>query len=662
MWGRKARARAEEERRRAEFVAQLVEVREADKPARSRFELTRNVLAAARRATFRARRVLAPFAVLAVIAAVGGWVQARQVPLPAVLALTAAAAGAWWRLRAHRLDRMQERRYAALCLALAAGWLVWVPIAGPAWSALVAGWTVVALPWWRHHWPRPRIDVPEVEPVGDPIINLWDAHVGSHTGPLPGARLIEPRPFPHGTEYRAQGVPGRQAIGTALSNLDLVASGLRTPRARIVVEQHPDYDDPTEWRLRHVKKSPVKDTQWFHEPRWDDQGRILLGPYADGMDNALWRLYVRNGMYGGGIFGSPGQGKTRILEQIAVTVRSMSAAGRPTVLVYVDGQDGASSPLLWRYATIRGGPREAPEILDGLLHNLRLRQQWNRYHGLSGFTPGQSPDGGKTPGLPGLLCIVDECHVIWESGSAALAWCGPAREGRKAGIAEIAADQHSGLEVFGGQEVLRASLFAGNGLAMHTASNIAGSLVPGLDVHPSQIPAIPGFGFKIPGAGSGERTAPFRARYMPDANDAAEDPDLPVPTVEDWFERTADAPLDEMSARAFGSLYADREAREVAARESALAEIEGRLPERERILVTAAATPTATSVTAGATTASVVFAYLTEHGPQKREDIVKHVETTLGTGLSAVKAALTKLQTDHVIERDDRHGVYQAID
>jgi hypothetical protein len=656
VWGRKARARAEEERRRAEFVAQLVEARTADKPARPRFELTRNVLAAARRATFRARRVLAPFAVLAVIAAVGGWVEARQVPLPAVLALTAAAAGAWWRLRAHRLDRMQECRYAALCLALAAGWLVWVPIAGPAWSALVAGWAVAALPWWRHHWPRPRVDIPDVEPLGDVIVERWEDNVSPNVQAVRGATLNDPAPFQHGTEYRVQLRPGQQTVSAALAALDLISSGLITPMTRVVFEAHPAFLDldPTQARLRVLHTSPVKSTVYFERPRCED-GRILLGPYADGVDDAGWRLYTQNSMWGGFLLGSSGYGKSRLIELLAISARHMSAHGQPTMLVYLDGQAGASSSLLWRHATLCGGPAEAEEILSALERVMVKRQMWNVHHGYDGFTPGRVPDGAAE-GLVGILVILDEAHVTFGQGSAKR-WARIAREGRKVGVVLLAASQYNDLDVFGGEDPLRSSLLAGNGLALHTASEQAGNLIPGLLIDPTKLPAIPGFGYKIAAQGSGERTAPFRASYLPKVDDKTADPTITVPSAEEWFDRTSDAPLDTLSARAMGDLYERRAERAEQDRARVLAELNGTAPPPA---LAAAAAVSASTVTAGVTTASVVRDLLAERGPQKREDIVKHVEATLGTGLSAVKAALTKLQTDGDIERDDRHGVYQV--
>lgn len=661
MWGREQRAEREAQERREEIR------RLFGTPPAPALPWWQTVLAGAvsttgdlRRLAWRARRVLAPFVALAVVGGAGLVVHLRDVPPVGAGLLAVLAAAAWWWRRAEHLDRRVERRYAAVCLAASCGWLVWAAVVGPWWTPLATGWVVLALPWLRHHWPRPRVDVPDVEPLGDPIIALWDAHVADQQGALPGSRLVDPTPFEHGTEYRVLLVPGRQPLDTVRAAHPRLAQGIRTPAHRVVVEQHPDTEDPAVGRLRHVAVSPVRDTQWLQRPRWDDRARIMLGPHADGMGSAVWRTYVRNGLYGGLIVGSQGHGKTRLMESLAVATRAMSAATWPTVTVYVDGQDGASSPLLWRHATLRCGPDDLGEMLDALARVMRLRQQFNRVHGLAGFTPGASPDGGRTPGLPGVLVYADEFHRLTADKAHARAWTSVAREGRKVGLAVIAGDQDLGLDVFGGMETLRACLLAGNGLAFHVASSTTGGLVPGFSgVRPENIPAIPGFAYKVAAPHSGERTAPFRASYMPDEKDRDDHPDLPVPTVEEWFERTSDAPLDDMTARAFGSLYADREGREARARAAALAEIEGTAPQGpsegggvgERAVITSPGKRT---------TADVIMDLLGE-SPRKRDELAALVEAEHGTGKDAVKQALQRLLADRRVLRTG-HGMYERVD
>lgn len=643
-WGGAARREAEQRAREHERLRLLLV---ADPPP-SRPARLPIVLAAARRAFWRGRRVLAPFAVAGALAVGGGVVAARDLPVPVVALAGAAAGTVWWRTRAHRLDRAVERRYAATVLTLAWAWLLWAAFAAPAWAVLVAGGGVVAAPWWRHHWPRPRVEAPDVDPVGDPVITLWDTHVGDPAGPLPGARLVEPVPFEHGTEYRVLLVPGRQTATSALSQLERVASGVRTPMQRLVLEAHPDHadDDPTICRLRRIRTSPVAGTVYFDRPRHRD-GVVDLGPIADGVGEALWRVYTRDSMWGGFALGSTGVGKSRLIESVALTVRDMSAHGRPTLLAYVDGQDGASSSTLWRHASLRADTRTVADLLDGLEAVISIRQRFNVLHRLTGFTPGRAPDG-TTEGLTGILVIVDEAHVPF--GMHARRWSRIAREGRKVGVAVFAASQYNDLSVFGGEDPLRSSLLAGNGLAMHTASSGARNLIPGLRINPADLPAIPGFGYKIAAQGSGERTAPFRARYLPSIRDKQDDPSIPVPTVEEWFDRTSDAPLDGMSARAMGELYLRREERARAEEEAALAAIEGRPTGRETVVVSKQPAPDRTRD---------VIERLLIVGPRKRAEIAAHVKDAIGTGPSAVKAALEQMLRDRVVERTGEHGVYQ---
>ncbi len=646
MWGSAGRAQRAEEERREQFRALFADPAPPPQP-----RWVRDGVDVTRRAVWRGRRILAPLVVLAVVAGSGGVVATRNVPVPAAVFLAAGTAGAWWWFRADRLDRAVERRYALTCLASAVAWLGWAAATGPSWTVLVIGWTVLSTPWVRHHWPRPRLDAPQVEPVGDGIPQRWEAGVSAQNRRLPGATLFDSGVFEHGNEWSVQLVPGAQTIDSALGVLDHVSSGLKTPMQRLVLEAHPDYldDDPTIARLRVILTSPVKETLYFDCPRFR-HGIAEMGPFIDGAGEATWRVYTEDSMWGGFVLGSSGIGKSRMIESLALTVRAMSAAGMPTMLVYLDGQDGASSSTLAEYASLSGGPDDATAILEALERVIVARQKWNKVHRLDGFTPGRSPDG-TGEGLVGILVIIDEAHVVFDSRLGnAKRWARIAREGRKVGVVILAASQYNDLEVFGNEDPLRSSLLAGNGLAMHTASESASGLIPGLRINPSRLPAIPGFGYKIAAPQSGERTAPFRGRYLPNARAKAADPRITVPTVGEWFERTTDAPLDAMSARAMGEVYLCRHERAAAARERVLAELEGRVP----------ATAAAPVSTVKRTTEDVIMDCLAQ-GSRTRAQIAAYVLENFGTGPDAVKHALQRLLTDGRVQRTG-HGVYERTD
>ena len=281
------------------------------------------------------------------------------------------------------------------------------------------------------------------------------------------------------------------------------------------------------------------------------------------------------------------------------------------------------------------------------------RQKWNVAYGLDGFTAGVVP-AGAPHNLVGVLVVVDECHRIYSNQPAR--WATIAREGRKVGVAMIGASQVNDLSAYGNNDALRSSLLAGNGMAFRTPTVDAKNLITGLLVDPATLPPIPGYGYKIAPPGSGERTAPFRARYLPKDADKAKDPTITVASAEDWFTRTPDAELDPLSARAIGDLYTHRH--EIAERQRAamLAEIEGREPETVRERVVTSPPPAARPDS----TREVIERHLIT-GATSRADLAQHVLDTIGTGPDAVTKALQGLLSDGVVERTGR-GVYRLVD
>jgi hypothetical protein len=335
----------------------------------------------------------------------------------------------------------------------------------------------------------------------------------------------------------------------------------------LVAESHPGFEDPGLIRFQVVTRSPIKETVYFDEPRWDD-GRILLGPYADGEGDAFYRLYtssprrIRNGF----ILGTTGSGKTRVTEGLAVSARAMGN----TEIIYIDGQDGASSPVLMEQALWSGGPDEVEEIITGLEGIYRKSQQYNKAHGLNAFTP--------TPERPGILVIIDECHLVLNPKIAARV--DPmARGGGKLGIGWLLISQDSGLNVFGGFDSLRGAVMA-NKIVMRVESNIAPQLVPGLDLDPRTLPELPGYLYTVASKMLGGRTAPGRQRYLPDAADVLEDPSIPVLTAEQQMVRYPGLqphPRDRRWAAA-GEAFLRRAELAAERRAAALADLEGDSP------------------------------------------------------------------------------------
>lgn len=524
---------------------------------------------------YRCRRQLAPHAIAAGLATAGGVGHLAAAAAPDGLLVVASVATVTFGLVAAgaavlrpRIDR-GRRRWAGLCALTGAGWVTLAAAVGLTWGTvalLLAVEYALAARWWRRHriLLQGAVTLPERVRVPTATAELWAAHVANKGGALEGAALTHREDTEHGESYTVQLVPGRQYLSLAQGALPRISSGLRRPMDEIVLEAHPGWagkQDPSQLRLQVITRSPIKATVLFDRPRYTD-GRILLGPYADGVGEATYRLYTANSMWGGFALGGTGSGKSRLLEGIGVTCR---ATGH-TVVFYLDGQDGASSPTLWRHATWAGGTEDASAMLAAIERIMRMRQKYNRAHGLAGFTP--------SAGMPGVLVVIDECHAIFADKNVKR-WGHVARAGRKVGMAILAASQHYGLDTFGGAggDVLRSSLLAGNGLALRTTSRIAGQLMPGLALDPAELPALPGYGYSIAAPGSDGRTAPFRGRYLPDAADKAAVPELAVPTVEEWFELLGDVELDAMSAHAAGEVFLRRHEHAETRRAALLAEI-----------------------------------------------------------------------------------------
>lgn len=462
-----------------------------------------------------------------------------------------------------KLTRRPEWWYAGTCLAAAVGWMVAVSLAPTErWPNVlgVLAWAGLSLIWWRHHevrgWPGHS---------RAPLVNLWNENVRDLVGgPLPGAQIDHPVPFEHGNSYTIHLVRGKQNLTKAMAALPLLETALDTPMEFMVLERHPDHPkSPSMLRLQHVTRSPIEHTVWFDRPRYED-GRILLGPYADGMGEAYLRLYEgEQSMWSTTLTGGSGIGKSRLMETIAINALAMRDVGQHTVLFYMDGQNGASSPTLFEHATWAVGPDGAPGMLSALERIADYRNKENRAHQpkpLTGFAP--SAD------RPGILVMIDEAHLILPIGSSrpdlsAKRFANLAKSVRKLGISFFVAAHDYSLNTLL-DDTFRAALRGGNALVMNVGSKITGNLIPGLEINPYDLPNIPGYGIVVGATGSGIRTAPFRSRYAPDAAEKARaearGETTRVPSIEEWFERYPPLGLDKGARRAAGSGYAQRHA------------------------------------------------------------------------------------------------------
>lgn len=450
-----------------------------------------------------------------------------------------------------KLNRSVEWIYAGSCMAAVTIWLCtqasepWSPSVG---LFGVLAWSGSAIIWWLHHKVRPWEGIAKSN-----IVERWNTYIKSSDKAMKDAEISSPVPFKYGDSYTINLVPYKQTLAGTLADLENISSGLDTPVQNLLLEAHPDYPGrPTKVRLQVVTRSPIEHAVTFDTPRYED-GRILLGPFADGMGEASVRLYTESSMWGGFILGETGSGKTGVEDIIAVTALVMRDAGQPTVIFYMDGQNGSSSPTLFKHADWAVGVAGVEMMMAALGRIADYRQLDKRVNGWD-FTPCSD--------RPGILVLVDEAHAVIEK--CAKQFDKAVNEWRKLGMSIWVGDQGSDLRrTFAGMDTMRTALMAGNGVGLRVSSKVSPNLVTGFDTPLSKLPKLPGYGVITHDVNSGMRSAPFRCRHALTREyvRVLEEKGKPVPkvrTVEDWYEAYPSLGLDPGAARAAGADYANR--------------------------------------------------------------------------------------------------------
>ncbi|SBW21087.1 AAA ATPase [Candidatus Protofrankia californiensis] len=483
---------------------------------------------------------------------VGGWV---------------VLAGAGWLVRRRRHTTpaavRTARRRTIRTAGAGGGWLLLAAVEG-AWGWPVAvlwvGGYGLAAPWWYRH----RIPVPPPAPLALPapppppvlevaepapqIPALWAQRVGAANRVLAGSYLTNPDMIGPAQAWTAQLNPGVHTTATAIAAAPLIASALGLDIDQVTVDRHPAGGadralilivDRANNPLQRLNYHPGPDT--VYNP---DTGYADVGIHADETPGR-WAFSIPTwGLAGGAIIGGIGSGKSTLITNLATT----AAHTRILSLWAGDPQGGQSMPAVIRRATWPA------RTLDEILLQLRaaakaidIRGALNGLRGVELHVP--------TPQEPGILLILDEIHKIFVRGSehAQLASL-IAREGRKAAVAIIGADQYPGLPTFGDDEALRSSMFAKNLAVLRTASNVAKGMIPGLDLNPRDLPDRFSNGKPTSGLGYlvGQRTAPYRGWFTPQADE--------------WMAAAPQVELDRVTANYIGSDYVDRAARAEAGR------------------------------------------------------------------------------------------------
>jgi len=410
---------------------------------------------------------------------------------------------------ARRRSRRMTGREVAGWLA-AAGWCGWVAAAG--WSLLAALLlAVTGVAGHLRYWRSRRLPDPPVETGPAPVdlldpATMWADHIGSAGGALPGSSLSGEERIATGRRYRLHLVPGRQTLAQARAEMGRLRSGLRLQEGQdIAIEPG---DDEATGRLTLIERSPVltSDNPWPGGTYDPDSGTVAIGPYVDGDGTARWRLHSPGSLWGGYVAGSIGSGKSRLLESLA-----LGAASAGMVVWWADGQDGTSSPWLSEHADwSAAGVDGIRTMLTAARQVKRLRQLGNVRAGWSGWSPDQ--------GRPGLVIMIDECHVPMSDPECQEIATELAREGRKVGITLVLASQVATLDAFGGKagaDALRSSVCAGQMLVMRSMTRTTRSVLPGVEVDPTTYPAIAGYGWLVDHTGE-RRSAPCRSYFLDD--------------------------------------------------------------------------------------------------------------------------------------------------
>lgn len=444
------------------------------------------------------------------------------------VAVAAFAAAVIWGMRVRRtVARKAFRVRAYAMLAAAASWTV-AALATDTTNLAMYVLTVVGvgLSAWHwgdfklgYDWRAPAVYVPAM-PAVDVFGERWAANLGAPGKVLAGTRLTDWEPLTFGARYSLEVKPGVHELDNVESHIKLIRSGLRLRRShRIMIEEHPTREAPT-LQITIVDVAPVDaGVSWPGASAMNPDGTITIGPYLDGEGRALWRLYSKNRIHNGAIAGVTGSGKSRLLENIAMT-----AAGNdlfPTAVWYADGQGGQSSPLLMKYADyyagtdpVTGSTEKVLALLKEAIKVIQTQGEENIVNGLQGFTP--------TEQRPGLMVILDECKLVLDAKNnpdlyLEIQWAVAkiATTGNKAGVGIILAGQEATLPTFGGggqyPAAIRNNIKGANGVLMKADEKVASNI---FDVPASIVRTIPaGGGYGVVAGVLSSRQAMMRGFY-----------------------------------------------------------------------------------------------------------------------------------------------------
>lgn len=483
--------------------------------------------------------VAAPYALFGVLAAQAATRPHAAPAAVAVIALLLAAGGSWlgWRVpinlgkrlqRPRLRDRIPARHRPKLQAGtgLATVWVGGMPLVhGPPqagmWLALVAGTTWLSLSWWREHdHPIPEAPNREETPVPqttdapvdaelariNQIVNNWHNKVTASL--VPGSTIV----------FHGGSITAVLSFAITLdSNERVTRNGVKQQIEQIgmklgVFEDRLSFETgqhPGELLMHLREQDPVftfdrpivlcngqpAESKWDITPGANVD--IVFGQHIDGSGYASIRFLQKGSVNSAFLLGGMGSGKTRTLEIIAVGLRMLGC-----YLLWLDGQEGASSPLL---------NEEANETFEFNMHDREDD------HGVREFTEAlgaickrrnrslqDNPEFGGAyvydPARPPVVAMMDEAHEAFQTKHPTVKTYGLRLESyavqlRKLGVSMVCLSQdYDQTNTFGRSGRLRDSLVtAGNMVAMRVTNRSRIGMLP------STCPALD----KLPGRGYG---------------------------------------------------------------------------------------------------------------------------------------------------------------
>lgn len=488
-----------------------------------------------------------------------------------------------WSRRRTREQRRDRRNHAALVTAAAASWLLWAMHTGPAgWQAVTLwlGMVVLMQPYWRRRRiPNPLttpvatpMDVPLVDttvaPEQHPVVTKWVERVQAPGGALVGAYLTGRRSEqPNCETWDVNLRPGQQTTDNAIGAHSLIVSALdHLTVDQVIVDRHPS-GSMARAKLTVVQGHPLNrrlDHPGPGEVYNPETGYAAIGMHPDEQP-AEWGLCVPNwGLTNGFVVGGIGSGKSTLMMNVA------SIAAHTGIISVWAGcpVGGQSFPALVKHATWPA------TTVDEIILQLEAAAKLIQVRGVLNNLRGQ-PLHMPSVKEPGVLLFIDEFHKLTRGHArykeAVSLLDIVTREGRKAAVAIVGADQDCDLQgVFGGEDTLRTSMIGKNLSFLRTPSKVTKDLVPGVTFNPATLPERFPDGSPTSGLGYmvGQRNAPYRGWFTPDAEQLL----AGAPKVE----------LDQVGARGIGAPYMERELRRTMARAAQAAVIQKLDPEALR--------------------------------------------------------------------------------